>query len=529
MWNGIKMKKTYIIWLVSLWALLLLSITFHLFISYHDIAGFWTDGFIYLLQADYFSSTNSEYFPVLEQAITYRNFPPLYPFYLSVLGAGSNNIALASAATSFLLLPFCLFYIDWQVKEGLTISSALINAILFLFLPSTLLFSTELWSENLYLLLVFFTLWGFHRINSGNRKWIYISAFVCGLAFITRSVGLSLIVAFLIVVFKSDKKNIIFSSIIIIIPYLIWTFISRGLEYDNMYLKHGFIERYENILMDYGESGIYEVIQLQLKTLWQGIQLQFNSTTNIATFISAMIISIAACFSLFRRICVFSIDALYVFIYFGIIFVWNFPDHNVRFIYVVTPFILFYAKLTMDLLFKESDKNIKSLTNAFLAVIILTTILPALIFMEDRYTTVPGEYYSKKSNDRMWLTGPDTKEMNKQLVFKKKLVESIVEIQEVVPKNSCVYSTHKEVVMFYSKRKTFVPPRQHVKEKNFNKELTKCHYIFIVGSRHDQYEPLYPVDRIKDNSWILRQTFFPAEHGGDIISALLELDEVITK
>ena len=268
---------------------------------------------------------------------------------------------------------------------------------------------------------------------------------------------------------------------------------------------------------------------MQLKTLWWGTQLQFNNTTNTAAFISVIIILTAACFSLFKRVYNFSLDALYVFIYFVIIFVWNYPDHNVRFIYVITPIILFYAQLTTDSVFKGSGTTIKSLSHAFLPAMILITILPSLIFMTDRYTTVPGEYHSKNSNDRLWLTGADTKKMYKQLVFKKRLVESIVAIQKIVPKKSCVYSTHQELVMLYSKRKVFVPPAQQVTEKDFNKELTKCRYMFIVGAPYNQHEPLYPVDRVKHNSWILSQTFFPAEHGGGIISVLLELDEVITK
>jgi 4-amino-4-deoxy-L-arabinose transferase-like glycosyltransferase len=528
MWTSIKAKIHGFSWPAYLWALILLSIAVHLFISFFDNPGFWTDSLIYLLQADYFSNSSPEYYSVLEQAISYRNFPPLYPYFLSVLGAGSDNIILASVATSLLLLPACLFYIDWQVKEGMALSIALINSILFLLLPSTLLFSTELWSENLYLFLVLFTLWSLQRLNSGDRKWIYISAFACGLAFITRTAGISLIIALLIVVYDRDKKHIVFSSIAIFVPYLIWAYISRGFEYNNEYLRHDLLERYENLFIAHGGSvnGIYEVVQTQLKTLWWGFQLQFNGSTNAATVVLVMLILVAACYSLSLRIFSLSPDALYVLFYLGIIFVWNYPDHNVRFMYVITPFILFYAQLTMESVFKESDKIIKTLTHVLFPVLISITILPSLILMAERVTVVPGEYHNNKSNDRLWLTGADTQKMYKQLIFKKRLIESIIATQEVVPKNECVYSTHQELVMLYSKRKVLVPPTQEVKRKDFINELMKCHYMFIVAASYGQQESMYPVDRVKNNSWVLSQTFFPVEQGGEIISVLLKLDKI---
>ncbi len=525
----IKRTKGYLSfnWYYCLWGLLLFSLIIHFFISFNDNPGFWTDSFIYLLQADYFSNWNAENLPVLEQAMAYRSFPPMYPFYLSIFGAGSDNIILASVATSIILLPVCLFYIDWQVKEGLAKANALINAILFLLLPSTLLFSTELWSENLYLLFVLLTLWCFSKTKNSTDNWLYLSAFTCGLALITRSVGISLVIALLIAVYRRDKTKIVFTAIIILIPWLIWSLVSNGIDYEQSYFNNAFLERYKSFIDAYGGvwAGISTIIQFQLKTFWLGLQLQFNTVINIGTAVLAGLVILTTCFALYRRIIILSLDALYVVIYLGLIFIWNFSDQNVRFIYVIIPFVLFYIQVTTSTLFKQNNKNISIFFNLSIPFLIVITIFPCLMFMTNRLLTNPGENIQSLTNDRNWLTGMDTEKMVKHLIFKKRLIESTIDIKEVVPQDKCIYSIHQEFVMLYSKRKVIIPPLQNVGQEDFINELTQCHYMFIVASALREHEPLYPVDRVKNISWILRQTFYPPEYGGEIISVLLEIDK----
>jgi Gpi18-like mannosyltransferase len=514
-------------WCFGLWGLVLLSLIIHLFISFSDSPGFWTDSFIYLLQADYFSNWNTEHLPVLDQAMAYRSFPPLYPLYLSILGAGSDNIILASMATSILLLPACLFYINWQIKEGLDKVSALINAAIFLLLPSTLLYSTELWSENLYLFFVLSTLWCFSKSNNISVKWLYLSAFACGLALVTRSVGISLAIALLIAVYRQDKRRTIFTALVIFVPSLIWALVSNAINYDQTYFNHGFLERYKSFVNAYGGvwAGISTIIQFQLKTFWFGLQLQFNTIVNIGTAVLASLVTITACIALCRRIMVLSLDALYVVLYLGLIFIWNFSDQNVRFIYVIMPIVLFYTQVTTSSLFKQGNKNINFFINLSIPLLIIVTILPCLMFMTNRITTHPGEQVPYIINDRFWLTGLDTEKIYKHLIFKKRLIESAIELKEIVPEDECIYSIHQEFVMLYSKRKSIIPPLQKVNQEEFVKELTQCRYMFIVASAHRKQTPLYPVDRVKNISWILRQSFYPSEYDNEIISVLLEIDK----
>lgn len=516
-------------WTTVLWILILLSLVTHLILSFSNMPGFWTDSFIYLLQADYFNNWNVEHLPVLDQAIAYRNFPPLYPYFLSLLGAGSNNIVLASIATSFLLLPICLLYIDWQIVEDVKNINAMINAFIFLILPTTILFSTELWGENLYLLFVFLTFWSFSKYKNNIGKWIYISALCCGLALITRTVGISLVIALLVSVYRLDKRKILLTTIIVLSPWLIWSILSGDIDYNNRYVKNGFFEKYQNIIGIYDNKfyGLFEIVKIQLQTLWWGLQLQFNSGLNTATLILATIIVFTAAYSIFQRLVRFSMDALYIVFYIGIIFVWNFPDHNARFIYVIIPFLLFYSQLTIVSVYEKLNYNSVISIKYILPSIIVLCILPSLILMTARFSTIPGENFKSYSNDRIWLTGDDRKKMYKQLVFKKELIESINDIKKIVPEEECIYTMQQEIVMLYAQRRAIVPPLQHVEQEDFIRELNECRYMFIVASSHNKHEPLYPVDRVKDVTWILQQRYFPPEFEGEIISVLLEIEKSV--
>lgn len=516
-----------------LWGLVILVSFFHLIISISDSPGFWTDNFIYLLQADYFSFWNTEHLPVVEQAITYRNYPPLYPCFLSMLGGGSDAITLASIVTSALLLPFSLLYVNWQTKNGMAEYNALLNSLLFLLLPVTLLLSTEIWSENLYIFFTILTLWSFQKTDGNSDKWLYLSAFSCGLSIITRTAGITLAIALIIAIYHRDKQKLFNAIILISIPSILWFLVSRDINYEETYLKHGFIDRYKIFIDAYGGglSGLIKIIQNQLQGLWTGLQSQFHYSNNTSTVILAVVIIITAGFSLFSRLMNLSIDALYVLIYSGLIFVWNHPDHNARFIYTIIPFVLFYSQLTISSILDEvkANSNIRVMMISFIPLLVFITILPPLILMTGRFVTTPGKYYQHISNDRIWLTGDNIEMMYSQLIFKKKLIDSAVEIQEIVASDECIYSINREIIMLYSKRVSHTPPLRHVNQEEFLNGLRHCRYLFVTGTPYANHEPLYPVDRVRDISWVQHQSFYPSDYGGGIISALLEIDGSVDK
>lgn len=518
-------------WHYCLYALLMIAMFIHVSISLHNNPGFWSDSFIYLLQADYFSNRNTAYNAVLDQAMAYRNFPPLFPYFLSLLGAGSDSIIFTNIITSILLLPVSLLYINWQVREGIEKKYALFNAIFFLFLPGTLLLSTEVWSENLYLLFVFATFWSFSKSENKSNKWLYISALTCGLALITRSVGIALVVALMIAVGRQNKRNMFVVTAIIFLPWLIWLFISSGIDYSETYLKNGFFERQKNLLSINGEylNNTIVNIEIQLKALWWAFQLQFSHFINSSTAILAMFLIITVIPTLLKRVRYIKLDAFYFILYFGIIFLWNFPDQNVRFIYVIVPLILFYSQVSVLSLPRQDSKYIRKIIKTFIPSLMIFTILPSFMLITDKLISPPGEHVHRIGNERLWLTGVDVEKTHKRLIYREKLIESAIKIKAIVPQEECVYSVYNELIMLYGQRRSFVPPLEEITQKKFINELTLCRYIFVIAAPHKKNAPMYPIDRVQNISIILNQSFYPPEYGGGIISVLLEIDKEITE
>ena len=512
-----------------LWGLIILALVLHIQISSKDNPGFWTDSFIYLLQADYFSNWSYQQLPVYEQAMSYRSFPPLYPFFLSIIGAGSDDIALASIATSMLLFPVIFFYVDWQIKQGLSRYYAFINAIIFLLMPSTILFSTELWSENLYLLFSVMTLWCFSKFKiSSNYNWLYLCAFICGLTLITRSVGIALVIPLIIVIYFHAKNKLAPVLLMIFIPSLIWLFFSNTIEYEQTYITSGFLGRYKSFIYAYGGvwEGLSTIVWFQAKTLWLGLQLQFNTVNNISTAILSAFIIASTTYILYKRLFVLSLDAVYVGLYLCLIFIWNFSDQNVRFIYVVVPFILFYIQYASEEYSSTISNNLSILIRSITPLLIVIIMLPSLSLIYSRLNSDLGESLNNITNDRNWLTGIDANRMHKHLMFKKKLIESVVETKTIVPQDECIYTIYQELVMLYGKRRSIVPPLEGASQQEFIEELTECRYIFVVASKYRDQKPMYPIDRVKNTSWILKQSFYPPEYGGEVISVLLEIESL---
>ena len=157
---------------------------------------------------------------------------------------------------------------------------------------------------------------------------------------------------------------------------------------------------------------------------------------------------------------------------------------------------------------------------------ILILILPVILFMGDRLLNQPAQHIKRIGNDRVWLTQANTGKAYKELVYREKLIESAIKIKGHVAETECVYSIYPEIIMLYGKRKSLNPGFDYINDSDFYENLSECKYIFVIGAYHKQHSPLYPIDRVKDLTWILDQTFYPEDIDNNIISILLEIDEI---
>ena len=157
-------------------------------------AGFLSDDAVYLLMSDGFSPFRPSHVELTHYVLRQALFPPLYPLLLTMLGAGSDTLLWAHVITTTMLLLALVVYGVWIFFETRDRFAATALPSIFALLPGTLLLSLELLSEFPYLLLSLVALWLAACANDARRGYLLVAFFV-GLAAVTRSAGLSLILA----------------------------------------------------------------------------------------------------------------------------------------------------------------------------------------------------------------------------------------------------------------------------------------------------------------------------------------------
>jgi hypothetical protein len=200
---------------------------FYYYLTWGDSpVGMVADDAVYLLMADHFSP----YAAGLRESAAFitqnSSFPPLYPLLLALLGASSGSIAWAHAVTStFLIVGIWVFYL-WMSRETQSGTTGLALAVVFAFLPGTIRFSLDLWSEHLYLLVTMIALYFEVRANPGPRNRL-VAAIATSAAVLTRTVGLCVLVAFYVVLMVRRPRGKLALVGVSVLPLVLWGVLAR--------------------------------------------------------------------------------------------------------------------------------------------------------------------------------------------------------------------------------------------------------------------------------------------------------------
>ncbi len=489
---------------IACWILLGLSYYFY---TWHDMPSFISDGFIYLLQADYFSPYSDIASNITDYAIRSRSFPPLYPLLLGLLGGGSQNIAISYfISTSFLLLAVW-FFIQWLRQLNFEIQFAWGLGVLFLLLPRTLLFVQEIWSEYLYLLWVFVCFYAIEKSRQ-NSKWLYFAGLSCGLAIISRTVGISLILALLVYLIYHRRPYKIRVISLALLPLLLWkiyslvmdiTYYSGNYGSDLLENYHHFIEIMQGDVL----AMFWELLLLQSKTFGLAWLLNFDSQLSPLILVIGGLSGILAILGWLQRLLNITYDAVYVLIYFAIIFVWNFPDQNTRFIHILFPILMFYA---LNIIIYSLDKA--KLYSKFIKVemifllVILITIMPALISIGKQYFYPLPSNIQYLHHNPNWLYADNRNQGIKELGLLHEIIVAIKKIPTIVRTDQCVSSVMPELIIFFAQRSSIYVPNIDTSEKQFKSELSQCDYLLLLNIKHPAVESFYPAARLNATDMI---------------------------
>lgn len=329
-----------------IWALLL----FDLRVRFHS------DNAPYILLAKSFAE-NKTYSDIWNPTPTgYTHFPPLFPLFLSpfVYFFGTNIIVLK---LSVLLLYLLSIYIIYKLLNTITNIDNSLNIFFAPVISSFILndyitsYSSMVRSEMLYIALSLSCIYFLfkydtsHKQHSTKRYYLYLSIIFLVLSVYTRSIGISLLFAFLVYFILKKEYRFIILWVLVLLPVCIYWDIKPYLENKKSHRNTTHIEYF--LSKDSGETTSNKFNPFTfLKRLAQNtIRSSFNIGKIVARYLPPLwlfisIIFIIGLIKLKSTGDFFCFLKTYILIYLLIILLW--PRCGERFWVPIAPLILFF-------------------------------------------------------------------------------------------------------------------------------------------------------------------------------------------
>lgn len=443
------------------------------YFSYQNIfAGFNLDDAFYLLMADLFSPFHPDKSPLLLEMVSRRNYPPLYPLYLSLFHGGAENIGNAQIANAVALIGGLGTLYLWQRKLNFSAVTAFTATLTVALSPMVMHTFQSLWSEHLYTALALLAMLFATSSNNGSRKWIFCACCVA-LASLTRTIGVALIGAFVFyaIVHKPPRRTLTFT--VAALPLIL----ERALNHIFSVSGHSYIgELYSQIKTIFTfhwfaeQSITYFAAWTKTLTLGGGL---LSSTI-------AIILLITAAAELVVRLRKKHLDALYVIAYLIVILLWPFPKQAYRFLLPIFPFLLTYIILfTSRLIAYASLKIDKKLARNMVAgVVFVVVAMPSFHHVATRLSEPAPPQLKPFAHTYIWMWADTVSDAILIAKARAGFIHDMKIIAETVPASECVYSELPTVVMLYAHR--LAVPSPWATLKSIGHTRLACRYYYMV-------------------------------------------------
>ena len=438
---------------------------------------------VYLLMADHLSFFPGLKLEVTSVAMRYTAFPPLYPLLLGMFGGTSAHVGVAHAITTTFMLAAVVTYFSWLRCETRSTLEAFILSLIFTFLSTTLLQSLGILSENLYLLLTLLAIWLLNKPEI-NLPRLYAIATVIGLAAITRTIGVTLIMAFAVYLFIHKKDQRIKLILVSTVPIVSWNILRWFLDYKGGYLW---------LVVDIAKRGPLAVllskqISIESHALWVGWITSLNHLPTMMTLIAGSALGAICLAGSIRRAYLKQLDGIYVLFYFSLLLLWPFSLEAKRFLYVIMPMLLFHGLEFSDYLFQRFSLR-KILVHAYLLMIALVAF-PATGLIFNRMALAAHDENKMYANSYDWYSDADLDTARKKIRSHLQLVRSWKKVSKIVPENECVYHVDAPSLMLYADRRSYSPPIAFTKDQ-FLKMANYCRYFYLGSYTRIPYRRLF--------------------------------------
>ncbi len=456
-----------------------------------------------LLMTDWLSSftnSNSGFSP---PPVIWNYSPPLYPLLLGLAGGSSSHVPITHAITITFLMLALISYVLWARHETNNSTLPLALAAVFALLPVTFFQSFGILTENLYLSLSLLAI-GLAAKKDISLTRLYIAAFAVALAALTRMVGVTLILAFAIHVFIHRRDRWIRLSLISVAPLLLWSILKRSSADQT-----GYLWILSNILETKSFANfLSSQLLTQAQGLWAGWIISFDHDPSLNTMIVGSVIGALCLAGTFHRAYLKKFDAIYLLLYFALLLMWPFTQaaDTSRFLFVAFPVLLLHGlKLTQLVTSRFSPLAAAMCVGVyFIAIILIVVPAEGLIYQRLK---MGGESENKQySKSIYWYSGKNTEQdiaHNRIKISSYKLfVSSWRKLDEIVPKDECVYSVDPTWLMLYAQRRSYYPPLASTKDQ-FLRQAGACRYFYVASYTRGPYELFYPLNFLTEGQIVI--------------------------
>ncbi|MEM7252114.1 MAG: hypothetical protein AAF493_11860 [Pseudomonadota bacterium] len=471
-----------------------LGIAFTAFSWRSGTAGFMADDALYLLMADRVLTDHPD--PVHLHAWEATHFPPLWPWLLSLFGAGSEHVARAHAITSVCFIAGLALHAGWGATLARQWTLPIVVCGALLFLPGMQFFALEIWSEFLYMALTGAALWACARGH------YLAAALICGLAFLSRSAGIALLGAYALFLLWHRPPGFWRYGLVAIALPAIWVVYNAAEPSQDAYLTMLWRSWHAS------EPGsairlIGELVDKAIATtlaLWQGWLhfLSIGPTVVIAAIgIGLVVPAIWGFIHQLRRV---HFDAIYVVLYVAMIYIWSHDAHAQRFLLPLLPIFAIHALIGFGV--GQSSRALDphrtgpesaSHRPGVLAALIVgwfvgfaACVLPDTYRVFERAARSAPSEVAQFTRTRYWLREPSHEDAMGDVAVRAALISHLRTLPTWVARDSCVYSIHPQLTMLYANVVSY-PPGPH--------QGAMCRYHYVMRHAGFDAELLYAKSR----------------------------------
>ncbi|MBT8061656.1 MAG: hypothetical protein KJO85_03170 [Gammaproteobacteria bacterium] len=423
-------------------------------------AGFDWDDTWYLWMAEWYSG-RSEHRDVAWMMMHTRQYPPLFPYLLSLSGEVLIGHAAGLVMNALFLAAAVTVALAWLLDRGMPMLGALAGSLVIAVNPVSLEFIPTLMSEPLFLLLTTGALALACRGSTGWRTWLAIGL-LAGLSVATRSAGWALVAGLMISLLAGDgRARLKFFLPGLLLGLLVHFGLKSGLPAAHSYLE-GFAENRGNINAAY--------LLDQLRAIWAGWSAVWGSVPFALAMGLLVLPGLALGLKRGRA------EAWYVLVSILMLLAWPFPGQMGRFLWVLLPAALALVPVSVSLLPYPAVS--KSAPTVVLVLALVLSIPGGLWRTVDRLGNPPGDGLDDLSRLADWTRPEDRQTALMNLRVRRALLDDADKISGLTGNMQCIYSELPALVSIRSKRISFASPWNSLED--FAPDSRACRYYYLV-------------------------------------------------